>query len=106
MAADLIVLPSTEREGMSVAVLEAMSAGKAVIASQVGGIPEVVSDGVTGILVPPMNSVALETALLSLVRDRALLAAMGRAGRAMYEQHFTQAQMVANFSRMYDELSR
>ncbi len=105
-AANLIVLPSTEREGLSVAVLEAMSAGKAVIGSRVGGIPEAVVEGETGLLVPPGDQAALAAAVLSLVRDRERLEKMGRAGRALYEKKFTRAEMINNISRIYDELCR
>lgn len=103
-AADLVVLSSTEREGISVAILEAMSAGKAVVGTRVGGIPEAVVDGETGTIVPPWDPTALAGAILALIRDRKKLAEMGRAGRARYEAEFTRAKMLAGISGLYDEL--
>jgi glycosyltransferase involved in cell wall biosynthesis len=103
-AADLVVLSSTEREGISVAILEAMSAGKAVVGTRVGGIPEAVANGETGVLVPPWDSPALAAAVLGLIRDRNKLAEMGRAGRSRYEKKFTRERMMAEICGIYDEL--
>ena len=66
--ADVYVHPSLQ-EGYSNALLEAMAAGKAVVATAVGGNVEAVSDGVTGLLVPPADSVALERAIARLLAD-------------------------------------
>lgn len=83
---DLLVVPS-RWEGFGLAALEAMRAGRAVVASAVGGLPEVVEGGVTGILVKPEDPAALGAALLSI--DDASLVAMGAAGRARFLAHFT-----------------
>jgi glycosyltransferase involved in cell wall biosynthesis len=73
-----VVLPS-RREGFGLALIEAMAAGRPVVASRVGGIPEVVEDGATGLLVPPDEPAALAAALRTLDADRSRLAEMGRA---------------------------
>ncbi len=74
------VHPSLQ-EGYSNALLEAMAAGKAVVATAVGGNVEAVSDGVTGLLVPPADSVALERAIARLLADRGAARAMGERAR-------------------------
>lgn len=79
VVADLLVLPS-RAEGRPSVIYEAMAAGTAVLATGVGGIPEQVVDGSTGVLVPPRDPDALGTALSALVDDRDRLRALGRAG--------------------------
>jgi glycosyltransferase involved in cell wall biosynthesis len=79
--ATVVVLPTLRREGMPTSLLEAMSAGVPVVASRVGGVPEVVEDGVTGVLVPPGDREALARALERLLDDpveRTRLAATAR----------------------------
>lgn len=83
---DCVVIPS-RWEGFGLVALEAMRAGKPVIASAVGGLPEVVEAGVTGWLVPPDDPAALRTMLLSL--DDAQLTAAGAAGRHRFVRRFT-----------------
>jgi glycosyltransferase involved in cell wall biosynthesis len=78
--AAVVVLPS-HREGLPLSVLEAMAHGRPVVASAVGGIPELVQDGVTGLLVPPGDVDALRSALERLLADPILRRRMGRAGR-------------------------
>jgi glycosyltransferase involved in cell wall biosynthesis len=78
--AAVVVLPS-HREGLPLCVLEAMAHGRPVVASAVGGIPELLEDGVTGLLVPPGDVAALRAALQRLLADPALRRRMGRAGR-------------------------
>ena len=67
-AADLVVLPSTS-EGLPLAIIENMALGNVVIASNVGGIPELIEDGVTGLLVPPKNPEALAKAIINVLED-------------------------------------
>jgi len=100
---DVLVLPSLY-EGLPNAVLEAMAAGKPVIATPVGGTPEVVEDGITGLLVPPRDPEALAEAILALLQDRERAEAMGRAGRARVEKYFSVERMIAETEALYEEL--
>jgi glycosyltransferase involved in cell wall biosynthesis len=79
--ADIFVLPSLT-EGTPKAMLEAMAYGLPIIASRVGGIPEIIRDGVEGVLVTPQDQEGLVNALKHLAQDRQLLTAMGQAARA------------------------
>jgi glycosyltransferase involved in cell wall biosynthesis len=102
-AAALMVMPSlSEPFGMPVA--EAMATGLPVVASRVGGLPELVVDGKTGLLVDPDDPAALAEAILRLLNDRALAQAMGKAGRLRAEQLFTWDQTVARLQSLYSEL--
>jgi glycosyltransferase involved in cell wall biosynthesis len=85
-AADIVVLPSLT-EGMPVVVLEAFALGKPVVAAAVGGVPEIIEDGVTGLLVPSQDSVALAQSLSKLLADSAKAAAMGARGQAYVREH-------------------
>ena len=102
-AMDVFVLPS-EWEGMPNAALEAMATGLPVVATAVGGTPEVVVDGVTGLLVPPRNSEALAQAIAQLLADPELRRRMGQAGRERVEQLFSVEQMVRKTEALYEEL--
>ena len=104
-ALDVFVLPS-EREALPVAVLEAMAAGLPVVATRVGGLPEVVEDGVTGFLVPPGDVDAMQSVLAKLAGDPALAARLGAAGQAHVQAHFTVQQMVRQVERLYDQLAQ
>jgi glycosyltransferase involved in cell wall biosynthesis len=89
---DILVLPSLS-EGFGVSVLEAMAAGKAVIASRVGGLAELVSDTVTGLLVAPRDVEGLANAIAKLAGDRTLLREMGRKGKERLQANFTVEHM-------------
>jgi glycosyltransferase involved in cell wall biosynthesis len=101
---DLFVLPSLN-EGLPLALLEAMAAGKPVIATAIGGTKEVVTNGSTGLLVPPANSRDLAVAIRLLLSDRALADRMGAAGRQHVSAHFSSDAMVEQTIRVYDELT-
>ena len=90
--ADVVAMPSLQ-EGLGVAALEAMAAGRPVVASRVGGLGEAVVDGETGLLVPPGEPAALARALAELAADPARRARLGAAGRARVLARYTMAQM-------------
>jgi glycosyltransferase involved in cell wall biosynthesis len=100
---DAIVLPSLW-EGMPNAVLEAMAAGKPVVASRIAGMDELVQDGITGLLCSPGNAEELAAALLRLGRARHLAYAMGQAGRRLAREKFSIDATVAATVGLYDEL--
>jgi glycosyltransferase involved in cell wall biosynthesis len=89
---------------MSNALLEAMAAGLPVVATAVGGTPDVVVDNVTGLLVPPRNPSALADALAALVRDRGLRRRMGQAGRERALRHFSLERTVERTQILYEQL--
>jgi alpha-maltose-1-phosphate synthase len=91
-------------EPLGIVNLEAMACGTAVVGSVVGGIPEVVSDGETGLLVPPGDAEALAEALNALVGDADLAAAMGRAGRERAIAEFGWKAVAAETAALYAEL--
>jgi len=102
-ALDLFVLPSLN-EGMGRVLLEAMAVGCPVVATRVGGIPDIVADGTTGLLVPPRDDRALAEAILTLLRDRSRRAAYGEAARRHVDGRFDVETMVRNIERLYDEV--
>ena len=92
-AADVVAMPSVQ-EGLGTSLLDAMAAGRPVVASSTGGIPEVVRDGVDGRLVPPADPVALADALAEVLLDPARAGAWGRAGSARVDAEFRVERMV------------
>lgn len=103
---DAFVLPS-QAEGISNTVLEAMASGLPVVATNVGGNAELVTDDVTGWLVPPQNVESMAQALVRLASDRERARAMGLAGRLDVERRFSLDAMVAAYQRVYDsEISK
>ena len=86
--------------------IEAMAAGLPVVATAVGGTPEVVIDGETGILVPPRNPEALANALTKLLLDSRLCHRMGQAGRQRALDHFNLFQTVQQTQTLYESLYR
>jgi glycosyltransferase involved in cell wall biosynthesis len=97
---DIFVFPSLD-EGFPFMVIEAMAAGNPVIATSVGGIPEAVIDGETGILVPPRDADALAAAIRLLVRDAARRAEMGDEGRRRATALFSKEKMVHETFALY-----
>jgi len=102
---DVFVLPSRS-EGFGRVNLEAMAMGKPVISTNVGGIPEVVADGFSGILVPSGDSKALSHAIIRLLNDSKLRKSMGREGRKRVEEHFTLQEHVRRVEKIYQEILR
>jgi starch synthase len=91
-------------EPLGIVNLEAMACGTAVVASDVGGIPEVVADGQTGLLTPPGDPEALASALNALIADPARAAAMGGAGRERAVTEFSWTTIAAQTARLYASL--
>lgn len=102
-ASDTFVLSSFS-EGIPLAVLEAMAAGLPVIATSVGGLPEVIRDGVEGFLVPPADVEALQSAMSQMVRDCDARSAMSRAATSTISQRFDARVMVASYLSIYKRL--
>jgi glycosyltransferase involved in cell wall biosynthesis len=100
---DVFCLPSLA-EGMGLVLLEAMYFGKPVVASNVGGIPEIVKSGVNGLLVPPADARLLATAISRLLDDPTLAAKLGASGQTTFEQ-FSLDKMVQRTGNLYKELS-
>ncbi|MEW5829394.1 MAG: glycosyltransferase [Chloroflexota bacterium] len=104
-AMDVLVF-SSRWEGLPVALLEGMASGLPVIATRVGGIPEVLEHGVGGIIVPPSDPAALAVACLKLIRNPVLGQQMGAAGLAHVKAHYSIDAMVEATSRLYQSLLR
>jgi sugar transferase (PEP-CTERM/EpsH1 system associated) len=102
---DIYVLSSIS-EGTSMTLLEAMACELPVVATNVGGNPEVVMDGETGFLVPPKNPEAFAERLLLLIKERELRSTMGRAGRSRVLRHFSIAQTADKYERIYNKLTQ
>jgi glycosyltransferase involved in cell wall biosynthesis len=102
-AMDIFVLPSYS-EGVSLALLEAMAAGKPVVATAVGGTPEVVTDGENGLLIPPRDAPALTGALERLLADPALASRLGAKARAHVREHFSLDRLGREINAIYEEL--
>ena len=101
-ALDVAVLPSY-REALGLAILEAMALSRPVVATNVGGIPEMVVDGVTGLLVPPHDPVALAGAITRLLTDHPLADMVARAGHDLVHDRFCIDLMVDAIEAIYDE---
>jgi glycosyltransferase involved in cell wall biosynthesis len=98
---DLAVLPSY-REALGLAVIEALASGRPVVASAVGGIPELIKDGQTGLLVPPGDSAALAKAITRLLEDPAYAARLGVAGQRLVHERFCLELMIRRIAAVYD----
>ncbi len=104
-ALDVAVLPSY-REAQGLTILEAMALSRPVVASNVGGIPEMIEDGVTGLLVPPRDAEALAAAIVRLLCDHPFADMIGRAGHDMVHDRFCVELMVKAVESIYDEGAR
>lgn len=100
-ALDIFVLPSLS-EGLSIALSEAMSAGIPVIASNVGGNPEIIVDGETGYLVPSRDAKALAVRILDLMADPSRQKSFGHRGRERVAKKFSTACMLEQYQALYD----
>jgi glycosyltransferase involved in cell wall biosynthesis len=102
-ACDLVVLPSL-REGLSIALLEAMAAGKPIIATSIGSHLELASQANIARLVPPANAQSICAAILRLARDPALMAQLGTSARALFESYYTEDRMLSGYRQLYFDL--
>ena len=101
-ALDVAVLPSY-REAQGLSILEAMALARPVVASAVGGIPEMIDHGRTGLLVPPRDADALAAALVRLLTDHPLADTLGKAGKDLVHERFCVELMVRAVESIYDE---
>jgi len=102
-AMDIFVLPSLS-EGIPMALLEAMAASRVVIASRVGGIPEVIDDGVEGFLVEPRDVNGLTETCLRLIQSPVMAKEMGEKARKRVERDFSAEEMAHRVASLYHEL--
>lgn len=100
---DILVLPSLW-EPLGNVLLEAMVFSRPVIATRVGGIPEIVENGVTGILVPPKNSQKLAEAMVFLLQNPEIARRMGREGRERVKRYFSLERLVKEVEEVYDRI--
>ena len=102
---DVLVLPSYAHEGIPQIILQAQAMSCAVVATTVGGIPEVVEDGVTGLLVPPRDAEALAQKIAALLDDPALDARLGQNARAAVMKHYSLDAMGERLLELYEKCS-
>lgn len=100
-ALDVAVLPSY-REAQGLVILEAMALSRPVVATEVGGIPEMIEDGVTGLLVPPRDAPALAAAITRLLEDHPLADTLARAGHDLVHERFCLERMIAEVGDIYE----
>lgn len=103
-ASDVVVLPSVAAEGLPVVILEALALGRPVVATRVGGIPEIVEDGSTGLLVAPRDSAALAVAIDRALTDRAAALHMAVRGQDLVRARFSIDGMTRRLESLYREL--
>jgi glycosyltransferase involved in cell wall biosynthesis len=102
---DVFALPSV-REGLPQALLEALASERAVVAARIDGVLELIQDGVTGLLVPPGDPAALASAIVDLLRDRALAGRLGKAGRRLVEEQFDARKVAPDIDGLYAAILR
>lgn len=102
-AADLVVVPSTA-EAFGLVVAEALYLGTAIVATRVGGIPEIVDDGIDGVLVPPADSKALAEAVVALLNDDARRLRLSGVGREKVGARFGFEEMTRAYEGLYEQL--
>jgi glycosyltransferase involved in cell wall biosynthesis len=103
-ACDAFIMPSTKREGLSRAVIEAMSYGTAAIVTDVGGLPEMVVHKESGLIIPPQNSAAIAQAILELYQNPELKKKMGENARQRIQTHFNIETSVEKTRQLFEAL--
>jgi glycosyltransferase involved in cell wall biosynthesis len=104
LAQSAFFVSSSLTEGVSLTLLEAMAVGLPVLATNVGGNPEVVADGETGRLVAAADPAALAAGIVRMCRERGKRPTMGRCGRRRVEEYFDVRTMMQQYEHLYDEL--
>ena len=99
----IFAIPSLH-EAHPLVLMEGMGQGKPIIATTVGGIPEVINDGQNGLLVPPSNSVKIAEAINRLIKEPQLLESLGKKARETYEKEFTVDRMLVETRKVYDSI--
>jgi glycosyltransferase involved in cell wall biosynthesis len=99
-----VLVVSSDNEGTPVSAIEAMAAGCPVVATRVGGLPDLIDDGRTGRLVPPRDADALASAVLSLLRSSPAAREMGNNAREFVRQRFAVRRLFADMDHLYTEL--
>ena len=102
---NVLVLPSYAHEGIPQIILQAQAMARPVVATTIGGIPEVVQDGVTGLLVPPRDAEVLAEKIRAILDDSALAKNLGQAARAHIERGYSLDAMGARLLRLYEKLA-
>jgi glycosyltransferase involved in cell wall biosynthesis len=97
---DIFVL-SSRREGFPVSIIEAMASGRTVVATDVGGVREIIDDGVDGVIVPPEDDASLAAALLSLVRDPDRRSRLGASAEKRAAMNFSDQAMIRRYMRLF-----
>jgi glycosyltransferase involved in cell wall biosynthesis len=103
-ALSIVVSPSLGLEGLSNSLLESMATGLPVVATRVGGTPEIVEDGESGLLVPPGDPSALAAAISRLLQDRMTAKRLGQSARRQVLSRYSLEQAVASTERLYHDL--
>jgi glycosyltransferase involved in cell wall biosynthesis len=103
--ADVVVLPSVTAEGLPLVCLEALALRRPVVATRVGGIPEVIEDRTTGLLVPPRDPPALAEAIVAVLSNPILAAQLGEQGCRLVSRSFRAEEMVRRTEKLYLELA-
>lgn len=102
-SADLLVMPSTN-EGFGISIVEAMALSIPVVGTRVGGVMEVMKDGVTGLLVPPGDPGAIAGACIDILKRPDRARAIGQAGRERAKRLFDTGESIRNFRELYREI--
>ena len=102
---DIAVLASSEREGLSLSLIEALAAGIPSVGTSIGGTREVIISGQNGILVPPKDPDSFAKAILSLLADPQTAMTMGRRGRKVIEEKFSVREMLEKVTALYNDLA-
>ena len=102
-AADIFILPS-RKEGLPMVLLEAMSAGLPIIATDVGGVSEAIRDGESGLLIPPESPQVMAKAMIKLANDKSMRDSLSQAARARFEERYDISRMVNQYDRLFRDI--